>query len=229
MGLCCSKPHTSDGNVHSSGTSPSSTYSLSSSSGTSSATSPVRPLFDYRTAELPGANVSGICVGLAAEWLLNLPSSPSTRMRALHPGTENHRSAATRQQRYEELKRLLQNERAEGSLNLQAKSSMLREAGLEPSTGQTRYRFGTSGRTARIANKLTNDPSVYLVGLRFSGRGAHTIATSTSDGMTTLFDPNHGEFTVRSEQMGRLLESLAERYSSLNGLNISNVVTQRVT
>ncbi|WP_245508894.1 YopT-type cysteine protease domain-containing protein [Bradyrhizobium nanningense] len=228
MGLCCSKPHSLDAITYSPGTSPPSTSSLSSGSDSSAATSPVRPLFEYRTAELPEANVSGICVGLAAEWLLDLPSSPSSRMRALRPGAANHRSAATRQQRYEELKSLLRSESAEQSHNVRAKSLMLREAGLEPSTVGTRYRFGTSSRIAPIVNEVTKDASVYLVSLRFAGGGAHTIATSTSNGMTTLFDPNYGEFTVPSDQMAALFKSLAERYRSPNGHVISTVVTQRV-
>lgn len=82
MGLCCGKPHTSDANVYGSVSSDPSTSSLSSSPNPSSPERPVRPLFQYRTAELPGANVNGICVGLAAEWLLSLQSSPSSRMRA---------------------------------------------------------------------------------------------------------------------------------------------------
>ncbi|WP_244547352.1 YopT-type cysteine protease domain-containing protein [Bradyrhizobium sp. Gha] len=229
MGVCCSKSQSVDASTYSPGTSPPSPFSLSSSSNSSAATSPVRPLFQYRTAELPGANVSGICVGLAAEWLLSLPSSPSSRMRALRPGAENHRSAAMRQQRYEELKTLLQSENAGRSNNFQAKSSMLREAGLEPSTAETRYGFGTSSRIAPMVNELTNEASVYLVSLRFATGGAHTIATSTSNGMTTLFDPNYGEFAVRSEQMGALFKSLADRYSSLNGRDIATVVTQRMT
>ncbi|WP_274612917.1 MULTISPECIES: YopT-type cysteine protease domain-containing protein [Bradyrhizobium] len=229
MGLCCSKPHTSDANIYSPGSSDPSTSSLSSNSNPSSPARPIRPLFQYRTAELPGANVNGICVGLAAEWLLDLPSSPSSRMSALRPGTQNHASAAVRQQRYEDLKTLLRSDRREGSHNLQAKITMLREAGLEPSAEQTRYRFGTSSRIAQIVNEVTDDPSIYLVSLRFAAGGAHTIATSTSNGMTTLFDPNYGEFTVRSDQMGQLFKSLADRYSNLNGHDISMVATQKMT
>jgi hypothetical protein len=46
--------------------------------------------------------------------------------------------------------------------------------------------------------------------------------------MTTLFDPNYGEFTVRSDQMGEVFKSLAERYRNPNQRDISTVVTQRV-
>ncbi|KYK43879.1 peptidase C58 [Bradyrhizobium liaoningense] len=227
MGLCCSKAHTSDAIIYSPSSSDQSTSSLSPSSNPSSAGRPIRPLFQYRTAELPEANVDGICVGLAAEWLLNLPSSPSSRMRALLPGTQNHSSAAMRQQRYEELRVLLRSGGAEGSHNLRAKSTMLREAGLRPSAEQTRYRFESS-RIDRIANEITEDASIYLIGLRFTAGGAHTMATSTSNGMTTLFDPNYGEFNVRSDQIGELFKSLADRYSNLNGHDIANVVTQRM-
>ncbi|VIO69955.1 Cysteine protease avirulence protein AvrPphB [Bradyrhizobium ivorense] len=228
MGSCCSRPHTSDANVYSPGPSDSSTSSLSSDSSSSSPARPIRALFEYRTAELPGANVNGICVGLAAEWLLNLHSSPSSRMSALHPGAQNHASAAARQQRYAEIKTLLRNDGAAGSHNLQARSTMLHEAGLQPSAEQTRYRFGSSSRIAQIVNEVTADPSIYLIGLRFAAGGGHTIATSTSNGMTTLFDPNYGEFTVRSDQMGEVFKSLAERYRNPNQHDISTVVTQRM-
>ncbi|MCA1437334.1 C58 family peptidase [Bradyrhizobium sp. BRP20] len=224
MGLCCSRPHTSDANIYSPSTSDSSITSLSSSSSPSSPARPIPPLFGYRTAELSEANVNGICVGLAAEWIRNLPSSPSSRMRALRPGTETHSSAAVLQQRYERLKA------AESSHNSQARSTMLREAGLEPSAEQKRYRFGTSSRIGQIVSEVTHDPSIYLVSLRFAEGDAHMIATSTSNGMTTLFDPNYGEFTVRSNQMGELFKSLADRYRNPpNELDISMVVTQRMT
>ncbi|QOZ11722.1 YopT-type cysteine protease domain-containing protein [Bradyrhizobium sp. CCBAU 51765] len=228
MGLCCSKPQTSNAIIYSPSTSEPSTSSLSSSSNPSSPARPIRPLFEYRTAELSGANVNGICVGLAAEWLLNLPSSPSSRMRALRPGTQNHSSAAMRQQRYEDLKRLLRRNRAEGSHDLQAKSTMLREAGLEPFAQETRYRSGTSC-IEQIVNEVADDRSIYFVSLRFAAGGAHTIVTSTSNGMTTLFDPNYGEFTVRSDQMGELFNSLADRYRNPNRHDISTVVTLRMT
>ncbi|WP_283811995.1 YopT-type cysteine protease domain-containing protein [Bradyrhizobium sp. cir1] len=175
MGLCCSKPQTSDAIIYSPSTSDRSTSSQSSSSNPSSPARPIRPLFECRTAELSEANVNGICVGLAAEWLLNLPSSPSSRMRALRPGSQNHNSAAMLQQRYEDLKSLLRSDRAEGSHNLQAKSTMLREADLEPFAGQTRYRFGTSSRIDQIVNEVTDDGSIYLISLRFAAGGAHTI------------------------------------------------------
>ncbi|WP_439399782.1 YopT-type cysteine protease domain-containing protein [Bradyrhizobium sp. PMVTL-01] len=236
MGLCFSKPHTSDAIDSSPSTSRHSTSSLSSSSELSSGASPVRDLFDYRTAELSEANDSGICVGLVAEWLLSLPSSsssrssPSSRMRALLPGTENHSSAARRQGQYEQVFTLLKEDGAEGSHNLQAKSTMLRDAGLEPSGEQTGYRFGTSSRIAKIVKEVTQDASRYWVRLNFVGGGGHSIATATLNGTTTLFDPNYGEFSVASNRVGGLFKSLAERYSSSpNNLDISTVVTQRIT
>lgn len=106
---------------------------------------------------------------------------------------------------------------------------MLREAGLEPFAQETRYRFGTSSRIDQIVNEVADNGSIYLVSLRFAAGGAHTIATSTSNGMTTLFDPNYGEFTVRSDQMGELFKSLADRYRNPNRHDISAVVTQRMT
>ncbi len=78
----------------------------------------------------------GICVGLAAEWLLNLPSSPSSRMRALRPGSQSHASAAVRQQWYQDLWILLRSDGAGGSHKRQAISRTMREAGLDPS-GET--------------------------------------------------------------------------------------------
>ncbi|MHC2332247.1 YopT-type cysteine protease domain-containing protein [Bradyrhizobium sp. USDA 4454] len=230
MGLCCSRPHTSDANIHTPVSSDLTTSSLSSGSSSASPAEASQPLFRYRTAELSGANDNGICVGLAAEWLLNLASSPPSRMSALVPGAENHASAAVRQQRYEDLRALLRSDGAVDSRNLQAKAAMLREAGLEPANAQTRYKFGTSSQIAEIANEVTDDPSVYLISLRFNPRGAHTIATSTSNGMTTLFDPNYGEFTVRSNQTSELFKSLGDRYRNPpNRLQISRVVTQRMT
>ncbi|WP_249168248.1 YopT-type cysteine protease domain-containing protein [Bradyrhizobium elkanii] len=234
MGGCCSRP---DANGYSPEPSDSSVSSLSYDSNPSSLSSesnpssparPIRALFDYRTAELPEANVNGICLGLAAEWLLDLNSSPSSRMSALQPGAQNHASAAARQKEYEDAKTDLRNAGAEGSHDLQARSKMLGDAGLHPSNEQTRYRFGSSSRIDKIVKEITADPSVYVLSLRFAAGGRHSIATSTSNGMTTLFDPNYGEFTVRSDQIGEVFKSLAERYRNPNQRDISTVVTQRV-
>ncbi|MDF0585063.1 YopT-type cysteine protease domain-containing protein [Bradyrhizobium yuanmingense] len=68
-----------------------------------------------------------------------------------------------------------------------------------------------------------------MVSLRFAAGGAHTIATWTSGGLTTLFDLNYGEFAARSDQLGELFKSLADRYSNSNRHHISTVVTQRMT
>nr|WP_225159345.1 YopT-type cysteine protease domain-containing protein [Bradyrhizobium sp. BRP56] len=229
MGSCCSRPDTSDASVYSPGPSDPSTSSLSSESSRSSPARPTRDLFDYRTAELPEANVNGICVGLVVEWLLNLHSSPSSRMSALHPGTQNHVSAAARQRRYDEIRTELRKNGPAGSHNLQARSAMLQEADLQPSDEQSRYSFGSSSGMAQMVSEVTADPSIYLIGLRFAAGGKHTIATSTSNAMTTLFDPNYGEFTVRSDQMDEVFKSLAERYRKPpNRHEISTVVTQRV-
>ncbi|MDA9413972.1 peptidase C58 [Bradyrhizobium sp. CCBAU 11430] len=228
MGLCFSKPHTSDVIVDSPSASRYSISSLPSSSELSSTPSSVRSLFNYRTAELSEANVNGICVGLVAEWLLDLPSSPSSRMRALLPDTEKHRSAASRQEQYEKLKAQLINDGADGG-NLQARSTTLRKAGLEPFAEDTRYRFDTSS-CIEIVKEITKDESIYLVRMGFAGGGAHIIATVTSNGATTLFDPNYGEFDVPSGQLGGLFKSLAERYRSPpNNLELSTVATQRIS
>ncbi|RZN15205.1 peptidase C58 [Bradyrhizobium sp. Leo170] len=218
MGLCASKPHTSDADFHS---------STSSSSTTSP---PPRPLFEYRTVELPQANVDGICVGLTAEWLRNLSSSPSARMDALIPESEGHHSAAERQQQYQDLKDRLRSEGAGASqADLEAQNTILREAGLAPSGRENKYGFGEPSRFSRVLDKITGDGSKYLLSLYFAEGGAHTVATSASNGTTTLFDPNYGEFTVPSDQMGSLFQSLANRYRNPpNGRHLSTVTTQKM-
>ncbi|WP_370141794.1 YopT-type cysteine protease domain-containing protein [Bradyrhizobium yuanmingense] len=58
----------------------------------------------------------------------------------------------------------------------------------------------------------------------------HIIATVTSNGATTLFDPNYGEFYVPSGRLVGLFKSLAECYRSPpNNLDIATVATQRMT
>ncbi|WOH63998.1 YopT-type cysteine protease domain-containing protein [Bradyrhizobium sp. BWA-3-5] len=51
-------------------------------------------------------------------------------MSAPRPGSQNHASASVRQQWYEDLNALLRSDGAGGSHNLQAKSTMLRDAGF---------------------------------------------------------------------------------------------------
>ncbi|WP_236843072.1 YopT-type cysteine protease domain-containing protein [Bradyrhizobium icense] len=178
---------------------------------------------------MPQANVDGICVGLTAEWLGNLSNSPSTRMNALLPGSESHASAAGRQRQYEGLKRLLRREGAGASqADLQAQNTMLQEAGLAPSGREKKYSFGEPSSFSRMLDKITEDGSNYLLSLYFAGGDAHTIATTASNGMTTLFDPNYGEFTVQSDQMAGLFQSLANRYRNPNGQHLSTVTTQKM-
>ncbi|WGS19298.1 MULTISPECIES: YopT-type cysteine protease domain-containing protein [unclassified Bradyrhizobium] len=222
MGACCSKPHTSDANVHTSSASDPST-----SSSESSATS----LFEYRTAGLRDANVDGICVGLTAEWFRHLNNSPSTRMSALTPGSGTHASAAERQQQYQTLKDLLRRRGAGSSqADLQAQNTMLEDAGLEPAGEEKRFVFGKSSNIKRMVNEINEDGSNHLLSLYFAEGGAHTVATSASNGRTTLFDPNYGEFTVRSDpdEMASLLQSLANRYRNPNGQHLSTITTQRM-
>lgn len=88
MGLCCSRPHTSDAHIPTPSSVSLTPPSSSPGSSPSPSQRPIIPLFEYRTAGLRGANVDGICAGLAAEWLLNLPSSPRSRMSALRPGSQ---------------------------------------------------------------------------------------------------------------------------------------------
>lgn len=124
-GGCASKPDTEEGRFN------------SSSSASSSTNSPARPstsVFEYRTAELSEANVDGICVGLTAEWLLNLNNGASNRMAALRPGSESHASAGMRQQQYQDLKDSLRRQGARSAqADFQAQNTMLQEAGLAPS------------------------------------------------------------------------------------------------
>lgn len=177
MGLCCSRPHTSDAHIPTPSSVSLTPPSSSPGSSPSPSQRPIIPLFEYRTAGLRGANVDGICAGLAAEWLLNLPSSPRSRMSALRPGSQTHVSAAMRQQRYEELKNRLQDNQPE---DFQPRDIMLQEAGLQPSKRRWGYQFGRSSEIAGIVDEVTEDPSVYLLSLRFpEGWPGHLVATST--------------------------------------------------
>lgn len=184
-GVCVSRQDTEDGRPS------------NSSSASSSANFPARPstsVFEYRTAELSEANVDGICVGLTAEWLLNLNNSASNRMAALRPGSESHASAATRQQQYQDLTDSLRRQGAgSAQADLQAQNTMLQEAGLAPSGKEKKYQYGEPSSFSRMLDKITRDGSTHLLSLYFAEGGAHTIATSASKGMTTLFDPNYGE------------------------------------
>lgn len=47
--------------------------------------------------------------------------------------------------------------------------------------------------------------------------------------MTTLFDPNYGEFAIPSDQMADLLRSLADDYTNDSGRHVVTVVTQRMS
>jgi len=218
-GLCVSRPHTSDVNLHS---------SSSSSPSTSAPARPSTSLFDFRTAELSDANVGNICVGLTTEWLRHLDHSASARMNALLPGSEVHASAAERQQQYQQLKDVLLAGATPSQADLEAQNTILYEAGLAPSGREKKYRFGEPSSFSRMLEKITQDGSNYLLSFYFAEGGAHLAATSASNGMTTLFDPNYGEFTVPSDQMHSLFQSLANRYRNPNGLHLSIVTTQRV-
>ncbi|WP_244431537.1 YopT-type cysteine protease domain-containing protein [Bradyrhizobium yuanmingense] len=188
-------------------------------------------MFEYRTADLRDANVDGICVGLTAEWFRNLNNSPSTRMSALTPGSQTHTSAAERQQQYQNLKDQLRSRGAGSSqADLQAQNTILEDAGLEPAGEEKRFAFGKSSNVKRMVNEINEDGSNHLLSLYFAEGGAHTVATSASNGRTTVFDPNYGEFTVRSDpdQMASLLQSLANRYRNPNGQHLSTITTQRM-
>ncbi|QQN67173.1 C58 family peptidase [Bradyrhizobium diazoefficiens] len=197
-----------------------------------STSSPARwstSLFEYRTAELHEANINGICVGLTAEWFSILSNTPSARMRALTPGSQRHGAAAVRQEQYQDMKDHLLRRGAEASqADLEAQNSVLREAGLQPSGKEKVYEFGDSSSLSRMVGKITNDGSKYLLSLYFAEGGSHVIATSASNGSTTLFDPNHGEFTVQPEEMEGLWQSLADRYRNPNQQHLTTITTQKV-
>ncbi|WOH64014.1 YopT-type cysteine protease domain-containing protein [Bradyrhizobium sp. BWA-3-5] len=214
MGCCASKPNVSDPNNPS----------------TSGPVRPNAPLFEYRTAELADANVEGICVGLTAEWLGDLENSPRSRMSALTPGSDGHDSAAVWQQRYLDMRRDLRNEGAEpAQANSSAKYAMLQEAGLQPSQKEKVYTFDEPASISRMLGKISADGSRYLLSLEFVEGGRHTVATSTFDGRTTLFDPNYGEFSVPSHQVDSLLQGLADRYIDANGLHLKSIATRKMS
>ncbi|WP_025038834.1 YopT-type cysteine protease domain-containing protein [Bradyrhizobium sp. DOA9] len=189
-------------------------------------------LSQHMTAELQGANRTNICVGLTAAWLGNLPNSPRSRMTALLPGSDGHRSAAVYQRNYESLVRFLRGEEIERSeAGFRARATVLRDAGLLPSETGNTYTFGDAASFSELAGKITADGRAYSLSLCFERGGRrerHLVATSASDGMVTLFDPNYGEFAVPQEQISDLFENLANRYRNPNGLELLSITTQRV-
>ncbi|WP_246668278.1 YopT-type cysteine protease domain-containing protein [Bradyrhizobium elkanii] len=186
-------------------------------------------MFEYRTVELAQANVDNICLGLTSEWLGNLRYSPTSRINALTPGSEGHRAAAERQRQYQHLRAGLRSDGVESSqADLQAKNTVLRELRLDPAGKEKEYSFDEPTSSARMFDKITADGSRHILSLRFAEGGRHSIATSASDGTTTLFDPNYGEFDVRSGEMDGLFHSLADRYRDPNGLTLSTISTQKI-
>ncbi|MGY8678336.1 YopT-type cysteine protease domain-containing protein [Bradyrhizobium sp. UFLA05-153] len=189
-------------------------------------------VFQHRTAELREANKINICVGLTAGWLSNLPNSPRSRMTALRPGSDGHRSAATRQEDYESLMESAQDEETESSAaGFTARATVLRQAGLNPSETGNEYTFGDSASFSDLADKITTDGRSYALSLRFERDGRHQrhlVATSASGGMVTLFDPNYGEFAVEPQDVAELFRKLANRYRNPNGLELLSITTQRV-
>lgn len=138
-------------------------------------------------------------------------------------------SAAERQQEYQVGKDQLRFEGlGDSQADLEAQNSMLRRAGLNPSGKEKVYRFGEQSSVSRMLGKITNDGSEYLLTLYFAEGGSHTVATAAQGGRTTLFDPNYGEFTVQSEEMEDLLQSLANRYRDPNGRHLSSITTQKM-
>ena len=180
---------------------------------------------EYRTAELSNANRSGNCVGLTAEWLLvRKCGTASERMEASKPGSRKHMAAAHRQLQYHNTKAMLRSRRAEEeAADLQAHNTVLQQVNLSPSEVQKKYKFADADRFMDLLNDITRNGAVHLVGLYFADGSAHTVATSTSGLETTLFDPNHGEFTAPSYEADRLLMALARHYQ-----NVSTISTQKI-
>lgn len=217
MGCCASKSNASDPGNPPAGPS------------TSVPARPSTSVLEYRTAELADANQRGICVGLAAGWLSNLHNSPRSRMNALVPGSQGHHSAAQWQERYMDVRSSSRSEGAESSqANLEAKTTMLREVGLDPSKKENVYTFDGPDSISPMLKKISKSGANHLLSLRFTNGQRHSIATSASDGRITLFDPNYGEFVVQPDQTGSFFQSLANRYRNPNGLELSTVTTQKM-
>ncbi|RDJ04504.1 YopT-type cysteine protease domain-containing protein [Rhizobium grahamii] len=218
MGLCASRPHTSDA------------PNRSSSSSNLSILSPRESIsiFPYITAELRDANRSGICIGLSTQWLRNIHTgNPSARMDALTQGTQGHESAAALQQRCEELKNRFRDQGAGASqAKFRALRCMLQEVGFRLAA-KAKYAFPSD--VARMINGITEENSAHLLSFSFADGNGHTVATATSNGMTTLFDPNYGEFTVQPNQLSSLFQSLSNRYLNPNALDLRTITAQRVS
>ncbi|EHH12932.1 hypothetical protein MEA186_06388 [Mesorhizobium amorphae CCNWGS0123] len=112
--------------------------------------------------------------------------------------------------------------------NLEAKTTMLREVGLDPSKKENVYTFGGPDSISPMLKKISKSGANHLLSLRFTNGQRHSIATSASDGRITLFDPNYGEFVVQPDQTGSFFQSLANRYRNPNGLELSTVTTQKM-
>ncbi|GLR46245.1 putative cysteine protease YopT-like protein [Mesorhizobium amorphae] len=199
--------------------------------GEPSTTSPAREstsVFQYRETELHDANVDGICVGLAAEWLGNVHNSPRSRMNALAPGSHGYYSAANLQERYMDIGSSRRTEGAETSqAALEARTTVLQSVGLEPSRKEKVYAFDDPESFSSMLKRINKEGSKHLLSLRFAEGGRHVVATAVSGGKTTLFDPNYGEFVAEAHQMGSLFQSLANRYRNPNGLHLSTVSVQK--
>ncbi|KRQ16731.1 YopT-type cysteine protease domain-containing protein [Bradyrhizobium manausense] len=190
-------------------------------------------VFQYRTAELRDANVQNICVGLVAGWLPNLAQSPRSRMTALSRGSNGHHSAASSQQRYEDNFRSLREDGVEGAeANFRARATLLRQAGFFPANDGITYAFGDTEQFLELKDKIVSDGRTYLLSLAFERDGRqehHLVATSASDEIVTLFDPNYGEFTIEPADVGEFFRSLANRYRSPpNRMELLCITTQRV-
>lgn len=153
-------------------------------------------------------------------------------MAALTPGSDGHLSAAACQRRYESLMRSLRKGGVERSETpFRARADVFREAGVFLSeTGHT-YTFRDEESFAELEREITANGRKYSLSLCFERDGRrerHLVATSVSDGIITLFDPNYGEFAVRPEDIAELFQKLANRYRHPNRLELLSITTQRV-
>ncbi|MEY9590946.1 hypothetical protein ABIA06_003237 [Bradyrhizobium yuanmingense] len=185
---------------------------------------PVIPLFEYQTAELRGANVDGMCAGLAAEWLFNLPSSPRSRMSALQPGSQAHASAAMRRQRYEELRNQLQNPAEE----FQPKDMCCRkQACNHPRDGDDTNLAGP-----RISpGSWMKSPKTHLSICSACASPMDTHAWSQRPPRMERPLSSIQPWRIRGhiDRMSHVLVSLAKSFSDNNGHPVVTVVTQRMS
>ncbi|WP_084151498.1 YopT-type cysteine protease domain-containing protein [Paracidovorax oryzae] len=180
----------------------------------------------YCKAELVGANVEGICLGLVAEWLRRLDQSPVDRVAALARGTAGHAVAGQWQRHYADDKAARRSRGSEtAAADLQAQNAVLCAAGLRPAESDELYDWITPGVLPYVAGTIAETGAKHLLGMYFANGKAHTIAASSSGRRISLFDPNHGEFEARPREVENLLQRLVDRYRE-DGHVLMNITLQ---